>query len=233
MSAETLQPEEQRSEQQRLSYFIEILIVATIFTAVRAGSSFLDINFAGSIAVVTTVLAIWAIRHHQGNSWADLGLKRPRHWFRLIVMVIVTIVTTAILASVALPLLNRLTGPLEGSGVASTFQSPVSFIAYIIIIAWGAAGFCEELIFRGFLLNQFARLFGGSKAGWGLALLFQAMLFGLGHYTQGLTGIIITGLIGLLFGVLYILAGRNLWCLILAHGIVDTLSLTQDYLGRQ
>ena len=148
-------------------------------------------------------------------------------------MVIVAIVTTAILASVALPLLTRLTGPLAGSGVASTFQSPLSFIAYLLIIAWGAAGFCEELIFRGFLLNQFARLCGGSKAGWGLAILFQAALFGLGHYTQGLTGIIITGLIGLLFGVLYLLAGRNLWCLILAHGFVDKLSLTQDYLGSQ
>ena len=151
----------------------------------------------------------------------------------LILMVIVAIITTAILAAVALPLLTRLTGPLAGPGTASTFQSPVSFIAYIIIIAWGAAGFCEELIFRGFLLNQFARLFGGSKAGWGLAIIFQGALFGLGHYTQGLTGIIITGLIGLLFGVLYILAGRNLWCLILAHGIIDTLSLTQDYLGGQ
>ncbi len=233
MSAETLQPEEQRSERQRLSYFIEILIAAAVFSITRAGLSLFDIKFAGSIAVVTTVLAIWAMRHRQGNSWADLGLKRPRHWGRLILMVIVAIVTTAILASVALPLLTRLTGPLAGSGVASTFHSPLSFIAYIIIIAWGAAGFCEELIFRGFLLNQFARLFGGSKAGWGLAILFQAALFGLGHYTQGLTGIIITGLIGLLFGVLYLLAGRNLWCLILAHGIVDTLSLTQDYLGGQ
>ena len=231
MTAETLTAEEKRSEQQRLSYFIEILLAAAIFTAIREGLNLLDIKFVGSIAVVTTVLAIWVMRHRRGNSWADLGLKRPKHWIRLILMVIVAIVTTAILASVALPLLTRLTGSLEGSGVASTFQSPLSFIAYVLIIAWGAAGFCEELIFRGFLLNQFARLFGESKAGWGLAILFQAALFGLCHYPQGLTGIIITGLIGLLFGVLYLLAGRNLWCLILAHGIVDTLSLTQDYLG--
>src|SRR5205823_2395414 len=40
------------------------------------------------------------------------------------------------------------------------------------------AGFGEEYLFRGFLFQRLAMLFGGSKLGWGMACLIQAALFG-------------------------------------------------------
>ena len=231
MSAETLQTEEKHAKKQRLIYVIEILLAATIFAVTSVGLSLLDFNFAANIAVVITILGIWAMRHRQGGSWTDFGLKRPQHGIRFVLLVLAAVATTAILVMVIMPLLYRLTGPLESSGDTSLYQSPLSFVSYLLLIAWGAAALGEELLFRGFLLNHVAHLFGRSKIGWAVALLFQAVLFGLAHYKHGLAAITLTGLIGLSFGVFYLLAGRNLWCVIVAHGIIDTISLTQDYLG--
>lgn len=53
-----------------------------------------------------------------------------------------------------------------------------------------------------------------------------------GHfYYQSLRGLVVTGLIGIALGTLYLLYKRNLWPLVLAHGLVDTLSFTALYTG--
>jgi membrane protease YdiL (CAAX protease family) len=65
-----------------------------------------------------------------------------------------------------------------------------------------------------------------------LAIIAQAIMFGLGHSYQGLYGIVLTGAIGLVMGITYWLGGRWLLPVILAHGLVDTISITQVYLGE-
>jgi membrane protease YdiL (CAAX protease family) len=58
------------------------------------------------------------------------------------------------------------------------------------------AGFCEELVYRGYLQKQFLALTGNAA----LAVLAQALLFGVGHWYQGIKMVIIITLLGLLFG---------------------------------
>jgi CAAX protease family protein len=58
------------------------------------------------------------------------------------------------------------------------------------------AGFCEELVYRGYLQKQFLALTGNVA----LAVLGQAVLFGVGHWYQGIKMVIIITLLGLLFG---------------------------------
>ncbi len=50
-------------------------------------------------------------------------------------------------------------------------------------------------------------------------------MFGAAHAYQGPTGMIITGVLGLIFAIMYIASGRNLWLNIVVHGVYDTLSL--------
>jgi membrane protease YdiL (CAAX protease family) len=47
-------------------------------------------------------------------------------------------------------------------------------------------------------------------------------LFAFAHAYQGPTGILITGILGLVFAVLYVATGRNLWINVVAHGVYDT-----------
>ncbi len=63
------------------------------------------------------------------------------------------------------------------------------------------AGFCEEVMFRGYLQKQFAALL---RNIW-LAALAQAVIFGIAHAYQGGRRIVLIAVYGFLFGVLAIL----------------------------
>jgi len=65
------------------------------------------------------------------------------------------------------------------------------------IILCLAVGFCEEIIFRGYLQRQFA-----AWTNLPLGMILSAVLFGLGHGYQGRTSQIVLGAYGLLFGIL-------------------------------
>jgi hypothetical protein len=60
------------------------------------------------------------------------------------------------------------------------------------------SGFCEELVFRGYLQKQFLALTGSAA----LAVLAQAVLFGCGHWYQGVKMVIVITVLGALFGIL-------------------------------
>jgi membrane protease YdiL (CAAX protease family) len=61
-----------------------------------------------------------------------------------------------------------------------------------------SAGFCEELAFRGYLQKQFQAIVGSSA----LAVLFQAIVFGVGHLYEGPGVAARIALFGVLFGLL-------------------------------
>jgi hypothetical protein len=83
------------------------------------------------------------------------------------------------------------------------------------------AGIVEEIVFRGFVLWYLSFF----MAIWP-AVLVSSVAFGLGHSYQGFSGIIRTGLVGLAFGVLFVISG-SIWLPIIGHILVDVLQ------GRQ
>lgn len=60
------------------------------------------------------------------------------------------------------------------------------------------AGVCEEILYRGYVPWAVASWTGNVLLGYGLA----AVVFGLGHAYQGRDGMIVTGILGLVFGAL-------------------------------
>lgn len=80
-----------------------------------------------------------------------------------------------------------------------------------------SAGVCEEVVFRGWLLSALHGQAGLS----GAALIFAAAAaFGLAHVYQRATGVILTGLAGALFCILYVATG-SLLVPIALHVLVD------------
>lgn len=88
------------------------------------------------------------------------------------------------------------------------------------VLLCGLAGTIEEVVFRGYLQNQFAAWTRGSLA-WGVA--FSAFLFGAAHGYQGARNMFLLAVFGVLFGVLAILR-RNLRAGIFAHSWHDLIS---------
>ena len=81
-------------------------------------------------------------------------------------------------------------------------------------------GVCEEIVFRGYVQNQFEIWL--KKCKW-LAPLIAAVLFGLWHIINGsLIQVLLTTLIGCVFGYSkYFIKDCSLLSLIIAHGLYD------------
>ncbi|NNE67208.1 MAG: CPBP family intramembrane metalloprotease [Pyrinomonadaceae bacterium] len=92
------------------------------------------------------------------------------------------------------------------------------------------SSFGEELIFRGFLISRLERFFGGDSRNSMLgALLLSSLIFGFAHFEWGAMGIVQTTFMGAALGISFILNGRGLWPLVLAHCYMDTILLVQLY----
>jgi membrane protease YdiL (CAAX protease family) len=90
-------------------------------------------------------------------------------------------------------------------------------------VAWVAvaatAGFCEEVVYRGYLQLQLTTFTGSALAG----ILLQAVLFGVAHADQGLQTVPRVALCGLLLGALA-RARKSLWPGVLCHAGIDVAS---------
>ena len=152
----------------------------------------------------------------RGERLADIGLKRPQSWPRAMGI-------GALLAAiffVAIYLSEKAGFHRELSRFAS-LQGNARLTSVVVFYVLLGAGFYEEFMYRGFLMQSLAMFFGGSRAGWWIALVIQALLFGASHAYQNSLGMLITGTIGFCLGLLVIVTGRNLWAAIIAHGLFD------------
>ncbi len=82
------------------------------------------------------------------------------------------------------------------------------------------AGICEETGFRGYVLTKL-NLFLNN---WYLTVAVSSLCFGLGHFYQGVGGVILTGTYGLLFCLLFIWR-KSLIPGIFAHSLQDLTAL--------
>ena len=79
------------------------------------------------------------------------------------------------------------------------------------------AGIVEELVFRGYLVWSLAVIVPP-----GVTIVLAAIVFGIGHAYQGVAGMIKTGVMGLVFGLLYVLSG-SIWLPMFVHAAIDVL----------
>jgi uncharacterized protein len=100
------------------------------------------------------------------------------------------------------------------------FLAPRSTLEMVVWIGLSAtAGFCEEVLFRGYLQKQFTHLL---RSRWS-ALLVVSILFGLGHGYEGLQRMVLIALLGLAFGLMSLLR-KSLRPAMMAHTMQDTIS---------
>jgi len=195
---------------------------------------FLALQAAGIIAKpkLPMLLLGWLSLWLRRVSWRQLGFARPKSWPKTVAAGIgIGLAYNALDIRVILPLLHRLTGePLDLSGVGDV-QGNVGLLATLVVASWISAALAEELLYRGYLLNRVADVFGRQATGWTTAVLVVTAAFACAHRAQGVTGIADNVLAGFLFAGLYLGSGRNLWLPILVHGVIDTSSVVLLYLG--
>jgi membrane protease YdiL (CAAX protease family) len=185
-----------------------------------------------SFPILPLFVVAWISLHLRHLRWRDIGLRRPERWLPIIgLALLIGIGYQAVDTVLIAPLLQRLTGQSIDLSLFTGLKGNLPALLVFVLVSWTEAAFIEEMFFRGYLLNRFMDVAGRERWGVTIALLANAVIFGSAHAYQGLSGVLDTGLAGLLLGVLYLLARRNLWLPILAHGILDTVGFLLIYAG--
>lgn len=126
------------------------------------------------------------------------------------------------------PIIEMRLGALNLTSLEGIKGNPINYVITVLMM-WVIAAFGEELLYRGFFMNRLAQMFGRTDKGWLLAAIISSIIFALAHLYQGTSGVITTGLISLIFALIYFKNRTNLLLLMLIHGIYDTIGLTLIY----
>src|SRR5262249_281479 len=148
-------------------------------------------------------LALWA---RSGRAWSDVGLAAPEGWRLWVSVALVLVMSTLNARNVAgvlrsakapAPLRPRLPTPHpillrpRLASVDATLPPTARELAGFWPVSL-TAGFCEEFLFRGFLVWALTPLL----TWWG-AVAASTVVFGFGHSYQGVPGAIRAGAVGL------------------------------------
>ncbi len=171
--------------------------------------------------LVATILFQWTIflfnyvtLYFEGTGLKGIGLGRIRTldfaWAGAFFLAAWTLLTGLAwgLAQIGLPM------PGEIGLLVPT--DPFGKVIWVLVSF--TAGFCEEVAYRGYLMTRL-RLLLKSKT-WVIPTIISAVMFGVGHAYQGIPGLIVISVYGVLFSILYIRTGR-LWPCIIAHVFQD------------
>jgi membrane protease YdiL (CAAX protease family) len=188
--------------------------------------------YAGPLTAFILLLIVAALSRWRSVSAQDLGLVRPARLRWLPVQVLIILVTTVVVGALTHKIaLLVFAAPAPQQRFAGMAGNLSMFLQWLLI-GWVVGGFAEEVIFRGFLLSRFEALLGNIRFATMLAVLFQATVFGVIHfYNRGMVGATSIFMVAVVMGVFYLYFKRSLLPLILAHGLVDSLSFLEDYLG--
>jgi membrane protease YdiL (CAAX protease family) len=174
-------------------------------------------------------LTAWVLLRRRGERWTNFGLRTPTRW------------GIAIVGAVALYLVNLALVMWVVPAIAAMFKPDAqpSFLAYIrgnaaafalwLSIGWIVGGFIEECLFRGFLLTRVSQLFRNPAIGLPVAVIAQAVLFGMLHLYGGVFAFLFTAVFAVANGIFYLLFGRNLWPLIAVHGAWNSVQIWSVY----
>lgn len=142
------------------------------------------------------------------------------HWDSPRAVVIDVVLAAALLGAwkLVVPLLNRLIGPDHAASVVAYL--PRGVVECVLWVALSlSAGFCEELVFRGYFQRQIAA-WTGSQA---IAVLLQGVLFGILHGYQGIAASARIACFGVLYGVVALWRG-SLRPGMVSHAMTDVVS---------
>lgn len=133
--------------------------------------------------------------------------------------VVALVLVLSLLIRVWMPTLRNVPiNPLEG--MLGTQTGLLAFLFVVIV----AGGLREELQ-RAFLLHRFRQGLGSA----GLGLVVTSLAFGLGHTLQGWDAVILTGVLGATWGVIYLTRGSAI-ASIVSHSLFNTGELLRAFL---
>ena len=203
------------------SLFIVTVIIVGLLLSIFAG------QLGTILFYIVVLITLWAKRW----DWKYFGMTRP-NWSKTIYKAFLFAIGIFIIFDFLIqPLIEFYLGRIDLTKVSGIEGNLLNYIVFILL-GWVLGGFCEEIIYRGYVLKRLAIILGDTNKAWLLSAVMASIVFGFAHNYQGPSGIIVTAMIALLFGFIFIFNKNNLIVLVLTHGIYNMIVITLIYLGK-
>jgi membrane protease YdiL (CAAX protease family) len=177
------------------------------------------------VALPASALLVLAWARLSQTPWQALGFVPPKSWTGTLTCGIAFgVVFKIVMKMLVMPLLGA-----DPVNHAYHFLAGNKAMLPAAVWAMLVAGFGEETVFRGYLFERSAMLFGRGVAAKTATVLLTSALFGAAHYAdQGLTGVEQAVITGLVFGTIFASTGRILFVMF-AHAAFDLTALAIIY----
>jgi membrane protease YdiL (CAAX protease family) len=184
-----------------------------------------NILVGGGVVVPVGAMLVLAWARWSRTPWREIGLVRPRSWIAAVAIgVAFGVAFKFVMKALVMPLLGA-------DPVNQAYHYLAGNRALLPAAVWAmfAAGFGEELVFRGWFFERFGKIFGSGEAAKAAAVLITSAWFGISHYTvQGPAGTEQAAIVGLVYGTIFAFTGR-LFMLMCAHTAFDLTALGMIY----
>ena len=214
-----------------LAFLVGLALAAVAIILTGLGASLvqsvpvegLALAVRGVLIIPLMTIAVWLALRVVGVSLPEIGLVTT-HWRPDLLIGIAAGVGWALLQFLVI---IPVTGGAERSDViASRALIGESWMGVAGALVVGlAAGYNEELFFRGHIITTLRHALGNSKWAVGIAVFVSAFLFGITHTYQGWVGVLDTGTLALIMAALYLWRGRLIAPMV-AHAVFDVLAIT-------
>lgn len=197
--------------------------IITIFEIILATAVvLLDLFLPTIVILLMLVVSLLVRREH----FRTLGFKRLKSWVRMAGFAFLVVFLLQLFnVGVVMPVMNRLTGTVIDTSAYATLKGNIGQLAVLLAFSWTLAALGEEIAFRGYIQKLLTSLFGINLPGVWLNVILSSLLFGLLHTEQGIIGVVIATLGGLVFSWLKYKYDNNLWAAILGHGFYNSIGV--------
>jgi len=187
-------------------------------------ATFVTPGYMAVVAVFTVALVRAGLPLHQVGFGARLG---SRH----ILLAIVAIAILRVTALTLEPIWEALLSGPRNLGRFSDVEGSAGSLVALLAMSWTIAAFGEEVAYRIVLMRGISFALGDSETAKWLALVLQALMFGLIHAYQGPTAIVSSATSGLVFGVVTLVGRWSIWPAAIAHGVNNSFGILSLYRG--
>ena len=206
------------------------IVVALIIAFLWFGP--LNLDILGTL-LATIVVIIGSYVEYGKKAFKSLGLEAFKSNLKpmLVQAPVVAGVLFSVYVFLLIPGVTNITGQAIDLTAFEELKGNLPATLFMLAFVWVSAAFGEEIIWRGYLMRQFVKFFGDGSIALTINILLFGVLFGFCHAYQGITGQILSGIIGMVLAYIFYKRSYNLWLNIAIHGFFDTVAIILFYIG--
>tara|TARA_R110002096_G_C14653390_1_gene726660 strand:- start:2462 stop:3139 length:678 start_codon:yes stop_codon:yes gene_type:complete len=212
-------------------FLLDLIIYISIMFLIRE-TSIPNTHYlvTGFLYSGTTLLVASLQMKRRGITWKSIGLQKPKNLLKTLLksgIVLICIFSTLIAYNL---ILDAFSIPEDGTSKENTaIHSAVKDVNYlnfmvVLFFVWVQSAL-EELLERAFLITWLEGLMANIRFRTAIAIVIQACIWGFRHSYDFSERSITVALIGIIMGIAYVKFGRNLWPVIIAHCVMNTISM--------